>query len=71
MDKELKQAVLEGLARLPMLQRAALELKSLGHSPEEIAAALDIRVNHASVLICRARQAMANYLNPVLREALV
>ena len=58
----------EGLARLPDNLRAALEMKSLGHSLQEIAAALDITANHAGVLIHRARQALALYLAPYLEE---
>src|SRR5262245_60982840 len=35
--RELEQTVAEGLAALPPLQRAALELRALGQSKEEIA----------------------------------
>jgi RNA polymerase sigma-70 factor (ECF subfamily) len=69
MTKELEQAVADGLAQLPVTQRAALELKSLGHSLQEIAALLDITANHAGVLIHRARKAMASYLVPFVGEA--
>ena len=55
---ELRQVLDEGLDQLPVAQRAALELKSLGHSLEEIAAALSITANHAGVLVHRARRAV-------------
>jgi len=68
LHRELEQAVAEGLAHLPDNLRAALEMKSLGHSLREIAAALDVTGNHAGVLIHRARQALALYLAPYLEE---
>jgi RNA polymerase sigma-70 factor (ECF subfamily) len=54
---ELRQVLDRALAQLPVAQRAALELKSLGHSLEEIAEALSITANHAGVLVHRARRA--------------
>jgi RNA polymerase sigma-70 factor, ECF subfamily len=68
LGKELEQAITLGLARLPVTHRAALELKSLGHSQQEIAELLQITPNHAGVLVHRARQAMAAYLAPFLEE---
>ena len=53
---ELRRVLDEALEQLPMAQRAALELKSLGHSLEEIAEALSITANHAGVLVHRARR---------------
>jgi DNA-directed RNA polymerase specialized sigma24 family protein len=53
---------------LPITQRAALELKSLGQSLEEIGAALRVSANNAGVLVHRARQAMARRLEPYLKE---
>ena len=55
---ELRQVLDEALDQLPVAQRAALELKSLGYSLEEIAAALSVTANHAGVLVHRARQAV-------------
>jgi RNA polymerase sigma-70 factor (ECF subfamily) len=55
---ELRRVLDEALGQLPVAQRAALELKSLGHSLEDIAAALAITSNHAGVLVHRARQAV-------------
>lgn len=69
MDKELEQAIAAGLARLPVLQRAALELKSMGHSHQEIGQMLAVTSGHAAVLVHRARQAMAAYLAPFVGEA--
>jgi RNA polymerase sigma-70 factor (ECF subfamily) len=68
MHRELEQAVQAGLAKLPLPQRAALELKSLGHSQQEIAELLDISPNYAGVLVHRARQAMAAFLAPYMQE---
>jgi len=66
--RELEQAVAEGLARLPVNLRAALELKSLGQSLQEIGEALGITANHAGVLVHRARQALAHHLAPYMEE---
>lgn len=68
MNRELEQAIANGLAQLPVLYRAALELKSLGHSLQEIAELLDVTATHAGVLIHRARQRMAEYLAPYVEE---
>ncbi len=70
MHHELEEAVGAGLARLPMQQRAALELRSLGHSQQEIAELLEVTPSHAGVLVHRARQAMAAYLAPLVGEML-
>jgi RNA polymerase sigma-70 factor (ECF subfamily) len=67
MARELEEAVDEALSRLPLAQRAALEMKSLGHSLEEVAQALGISANHAGVLVHRARQDMARRLGPLLK----
>ena len=55
---ELRHVLDQALTQLPVAQRAALELKSLGHSLEEIAEALSITANHAGVLVHRARRAV-------------
>jgi RNA polymerase sigma-70 factor (ECF subfamily) len=67
MARELAKAVEDGLAGLPFAPRAALEMKSLGHSLEEVARALGITANHAGVLVHRARQEMARRLAPFLK----
>jgi RNA polymerase sigma-70 factor (ECF subfamily) len=56
---ELAQAVDRALATLPVLQRAAVELKGMGYRLREIATALEVSENHAGVLIHRARQTLA------------
>lgn len=66
MARELEQAMEEGLAQLPLAQRAALHMKSSGYSQREIAETLSINANHVGVLIHRARQTMAQYLAPYL-----
>jgi RNA polymerase sigma-70 factor (ECF subfamily) len=66
--RELERAVADGLARLPVQLRAALELKSLGHSLQEIAEAVGVTANHAGVLVHRARRAMADHLAPFIEE---
>jgi RNA polymerase sigma-70 factor (ECF subfamily) len=68
MRRELEDAIADGLARLPPTQRAALELKGLNHSLDDIATALNVSPSNAGVLIHRARQAMAKYLAPHLEE---
>jgi RNA polymerase sigma-70 factor (ECF subfamily) len=55
---ELRRVLDEALDQLPVAQRAALELKGLGHSLEEIAEALSITANHAGVLVHRGRRAV-------------
>ncbi len=66
--QELEQEIAAALGRLPEMQRAALEMKSLGHSLQDIGEALGISPGHAGVLVYRARQAMAKYLAPYLEE---
>ena len=61
-QKELEEAVEEGMAQLPVAQRAALELKSLGSSTQEIAEALGTSPSNAGVLVHRARKALAEWL---------
>jgi RNA polymerase sigma-70 factor (ECF subfamily) len=68
MRRELERALEAGLGRLPLAQRAALEMKSLGHSLQEIADALTTSVSHAGVLIHRARQSLAQFLAPYLED---
>ena len=56
-QKELEDAMEEGMAQLPVAQRAALELKSLGSTTNEIAEALGTSPSNAGVLVHRARKA--------------
>jgi RNA polymerase sigma-70 factor (ECF subfamily) len=64
--QELRDAVAAGLLTLPTQQRAALELKSLGHTQQEIGEILGVTTANAGVLVYRARQALAVYLAPFL-----
>jgi RNA polymerase sigma-70 factor (ECF subfamily) len=59
---ELEEEIAEGLAALPEMQRAALELRALGQSKEEIAEILEVSPSNAGVLVHRARQALAVHL---------
>ncbi|HZZ78009.1 MAG TPA: RNA polymerase sigma factor, partial [Gemmataceae bacterium] len=65
---ELEQAIATALAELPDMQRAAIELKGLGHSLREIADILDVSSANAGVLIHRGRQALAQRLAPYLES---
>jgi len=60
--RELEEAIDRGLDQLPLPQRAALELKSIGHSLQEIGQALGVTSSNAGVLVHRARQALARHL---------
>jgi RNA polymerase sigma factor (sigma-70 family) len=69
LDAELERAIEASLARLPQIQRAAVELKSLGHTLEEIAEILDVTPTNAGVLIHRGRQELARLLAPYLEDS--
>src|SRR5690606_11276921 len=56
---ELEAAVGKALSTLPLPQRAAVELRSLGHSLAEVAEILDLSPGNARVVLHRARQALA------------
>lgn len=66
--QELEEAVGLALAELPAPQRAAIELRSLGHSLVEVAEILSVSHAHARVLLHRARQSLATRLQPFLKE---
>jgi RNA polymerase sigma-70 factor (ECF subfamily) len=68
MARELEQAMETALAQLPLAQRAAVQMKSMGQSLQEIAEALGISVSHAGVLIHRGRQSLARSLAPYLED---
>jgi len=61
--KELRSEIAAGLQTLPMIQRSALELSSMGYSHEEIAEHLEVRPSNVRVLLFRARRSMAAFLN--------
>jgi RNA polymerase sigma-70 factor, ECF subfamily len=63
MADELRQAIADGLNTLGVRYRAALELSSLGHDAREIGEMLEIGPENVRVLLFRARQAMAAFLN--------
>jgi RNA polymerase sigma factor (sigma-70 family) len=63
--RELQAAIEAALARLPELQRAALELRALGQGKAEIAEVLQVSESHAGVLVHRARRALAEELAPL------
>lgn len=69
MYRELQAAIGSALQRLPVQQRAALELKSLGCSLSDIAKSLGVTENNAGVLVHRARQCLEKELEPLLTEA--
>lgn len=64
--RELQDVVRDGLQTLPPLQRAAVELRALGMSKEEIAEALSVSATNAGVLVYRGRQALARALESIL-----
>ena len=66
--RELQEAIGRGLDELPPMQRAAIELKSMGHSLQEIAEALGVTLSNAGVLIHRGRQALARRIGRFIDE---
>lgn len=60
--RELEDALGDALARLPPTQRAAVELKALGYSLQEIADAVGVTATNAGVLVHRGRLALAQHL---------
>lgn len=68
MTDELRAAIDRAIDSLPVPQRAAIQLKSLGHSLTEIGESLGVTANHAGVLVHRARQALRQSLANHLEE---
>ncbi|HWA99666.1 MAG TPA: RNA polymerase sigma factor [Pirellulales bacterium] len=66
--RELNDAIGLALAGLPVEQRAALELKSMGYSLAEIAQAIEVSESNAGVLVHRARRAVADQLKRAFDE---
>jgi RNA polymerase sigma-70 factor (ECF subfamily) len=61
-----QQWISQGLERLPVEQRMALELTyTLGHSCEEVAAILDCPVNTVKTRLFRARETLKQVLPPL------
>ncbi|MGV3484129.1 MAG: RNA polymerase sigma factor [Planctomycetaceae bacterium] len=63
---ELEQAVAAAMSELPVTQRAAIELRSMGHSLMEVAEMLEISQANARVVLYRARTALAVKLQPFI-----
>jgi RNA polymerase sigma-70 factor (ECF subfamily) len=63
---ELQAALTTALGYIPPQQRAAVELKALGYSQQEIGKILGVSTSNAGVLIHRGRQALAQHLTPFL-----
>ena len=59
---ELDAAIRQAIATLPELQRAAIELRSLGFENEEIADVLNVSASNAAVLVFRARKQLLSML---------
>jgi RNA polymerase sigma-70 factor (ECF subfamily) len=70
LTRELADQVRVGLGTLPELQRAALELRCMGHEKTEIASILGVSVSNAGVLVHRARRNLEVFLRPYLEEEL-
>ncbi len=66
-SREMETAGREALQTLPQLQRAAVELRALGMSKEEIAEALGVSPTNAGVLVFRGRKALAEELHSFLK----
>ncbi|MCE9531853.1 MAG: sigma-70 family RNA polymerase sigma factor [Planctomycetes bacterium] len=65
---ELERAIEKGMELLSVTQRAALQLKMLDHSIQDIADTLGLTTTNTGVLIHRARQTMAGELASYLGE---
>jgi RNA polymerase sigma-70 factor, ECF subfamily len=68
MHNELEQAIAGALFELPVQQRAAVELRSLGHPLTEIAEMLEVSHANARVLLHRGRERLSEKLRPFLED---
>jgi RNA polymerase sigma factor (sigma-70 family) len=68
--REMEAAVRAALQKLPPLQRAAVELRALGMSKEEIGEALGVSSSNAGVLVYRGRKALAVQLRLLFGDAI-
>lgn len=66
--KELEEQVRAALQKLPPMQRAAVELRALGLSKEDIAESLGISATNAGVLVFRGRKQLAEELGSLTGE---
>ena len=69
LQEELSTSVAEALQKLPPQQRAAIELKAMDYSQQEIAEILGITTTNVGVLIHRGRQTLAKLLENYLRDS--
>lgn len=69
MRNELGEAIDASLQELPPMQRAAIQLRSLGHSMKEVAEMLGISHANSRVQVHRARAVLAERLRPYLAES--
>ncbi len=60
--REREEEVRAALLQLPEMQRAAVELRALGLSKEQIGEVLEVTPGHAGVLVHRGRRALATVL---------
>lgn len=65
---ELSETIDAALAELPVEQRAAVELHSLGHGTNDIAEALETTPGNARILLHRGRMRLAERLKPYLES---
>jgi len=65
-SRETLHAVGLALKELPPMQRAAVELKAMGYSLEEIAESLEVSAQNAGVLVHRGRQGLRESLGALL-----
>jgi len=63
---EVREAVGRGLALLPPMQRAAVELRAMRYSLQDIARMLNVSASNAGVLVHRGRRQLAGRLAPFL-----
>ena len=68
MRQEIEEAIAAALAELPVMQRAVVELRRLGHSLIEVAEMLEISHANARTVLHRARRTLAARLRPFLEE---
>ncbi len=67
-EQELQQAIGAALAELPVLQRAVVELSSLGHPLVDVAEMVGESPGNTRVLLHRARQVLAERLRAFREE---
>ncbi len=69
MQHELEAAIDVALGELSPIQRAVIELRSMGHSLQEVAEMLEISYANARTLLHRGRTRLAMRLRPFLEES--